>query len=155
MWLEYAQHVGPSGLSLAGLCGMYEAGSGSVDDDFAALGLWIDPQPSPDYSDDGSARPAAPWSDIANAPAPAEHSNASPKAQSAAAAPAERHAEATSAATQPGEEAGEKPVGRLSWAGRLAMWGSTVRKPAPADEAAGSSAAAEAAPAPGQQLSAW
>lgn len=47
VWLEYAQHVGASGLSQEGLRAMYQAGQGEVDADFAALGLWINPQPSP------------------------------------------------------------------------------------------------------------
>ena len=149
VWLEYAEHVGPAGLSLAGLCGMYEAGKGSVDDDFAALGLWIDPQPSPEYSDDGIPRPAAPWSEIQNAMGPAALNIVSAGAQSAA-APTKQHAEGASTAEQEREEAGEKPAERLSWAGRLALWGSAAKRPAPVAAAAASSTAAEAAPVPGQ-----
>ena len=59
VWLEYAQHVGPRGLSQEGLRAMYQAGQGEVDDDFAALGLWINPQPSPPDSKPHSPLQAA------------------------------------------------------------------------------------------------
>jgi len=40
--LEYAQHMGPSGLKVEGLCSMYASGYGSLDDDYKALGLPYD-----------------------------------------------------------------------------------------------------------------
>lgn len=102
--LEYAGHVGKTGLTEEGLRAMYESGNGNVDDDYEALGF---------TDDDISPRQATEAASVTK--------------ETHATAPEKENVDLN----EP-DQAEAEPSTRASWAGKLGKWAVALKPTAAA-----------------------